>query len=517
MDELLKKMYTDAMILDDINAMEYEASLNNAENIVFTWQRISEHLQRLIEELGAVDLQSAKQLLSVWKEVGENTEDYRELTAGISYSLRPAILAALNILYNAPLEIDTANWRIEKTPVCFLTLKEKNSNRYIHSPYDPMKEARVLADRLYSIDMTEFHILGSGLGYLAYQLWIKSGKTLKVIIYEDDIFLRQAACSIGVLSWMEGGYEMPEYSSPNEMLRDFVGKEGKAQTGIYVQDWKEGAYRDTDNGENTDRISCNMRMERLYGAMWAANRRSNLQKDFSAISDLKRNISVKRNIAVVSAGPSLNDNIEFLKKHKENLLIIAVNSSLKRIAAEGIKADISVMLDPAPKTERYLDNIEDYTEDIPMITVSNGSRAYIDRYRGKMYLITDEEYGRDSAGYVWSFGGTVASLGLDVAFFLGAENIFLIGNDLGFPGGKNYAAGLAHAEKEGMVGEMLNNPVTKSVDGGEIYTTVLYESYRHILESQICRHPEAKVYNMSRHGAIIDGALGVQDAELAIM
>lgn len=506
MDENVKVMYEDAMTLMEINVLEYESALNNVERIRFSWEKFCTLLRSMIMRLGKVDMQTAKNLLSKWESVGAGVTDYRRLTTGAVCELRPLIQDALNRLYPY-VEMEYGRWMVKQTPSAFFSVMEINTERYIHSPYSPMYEAFLLANELYCDDMEEFHLLGCGLGYLAYQLWIKSEKTLRIHVYEEDEFLREASFSIGVLGWIDDPCLVFEPCDDKEdMLRSFFVSTQKNNVGVYVQDWKEREYLDTIYGDHVDNLSYNMRMHRTLGTIWKINERENKKIDWIPV----RNLSIQdksKDFMVVSAGPSLDDNIDFIKRHSADMCIIAINAVLKRLASEGIKADITAMLDPYSRLADHLSGIADYTKDIPLVTVLNGCQSFNRIYQGPKYLIE----GSDTDGFEWQFEGTVASLALDLAFFLGAQKIYLIGSDLGFPENRSYARGLVHRETDGMPVDSDGGRVVEAVDGKKIRTTVIYESYRKTLERQIQAHPSVTVYNMSHNGAKIAGTLSVNE------
>jgi hypothetical protein len=173
---------------------------------------------------------------------------------------------------------------------------------------------------------------------------------------------------------------------------------------------------------------------------------------------------------------------------------------------ENIFPDIVVMLDPHNlRMISHIKGIEEYTYNIPIVFPTNGSQAFISRYKGPKYALYD--YEMTQSGFKWNFGGTVASLGIDLAYFLEAGKIYLVGSDLAFPYNQNYADGVAHNTTEG-----INNIIfTQSVDGGQVATNNVYNEYRRIIEHQIACHPDIPVYNMSRHGADIIGTLKFAD------
>ena len=203
---------------------------------------------------------------------------------------------------------------------------------------------------------------------------------------------------------------------------------------------------------------------------------------------------------LVSAGPSLDDNIGFLRESKGKRIIIAVNTVVKKLKLEGITPDIIVMLSPEQILKKHLEGIEDFTTNIPLVMPICGSRSFVSIYRGPIYSIDQELLSRDDS---WDFGGTVTSLALNLAFYLKSSSIYLVGSDLAFTGGRNFSKDVAHGEYENIDNELR----VESSDGGSVQTNQLYNSFREIIERQISRHPGVKVYNLAEHGAKIKGTI----------
>ncbi len=504
MDKLIKEMYDDAMIVEDLQEVVSEAALCNGKLMMLAWNRAKDRLGDMISRMASIDLEYSKKLLNCWKVSGEGQTDFRKLSYNIEKHLLPAVREALQRIYHK-IEVKAGKWTLEKSDVGFLTAKFSESGRYIHSSFDPMREASIFADRLYCNGMIEFHILGSGLGYLAYQIWEKSKRSVKIYVYEEDKVLLESAFNIGVLGWIdEEDLCVIDSMEIDDMLMRFIKIEPGQEKGKYVSDYKAGAYGYSQYGEIIDNIDFNMRTERIFSIQWEANRIRNSRMDLKSVSNLKKDmVCYDKDFAVVSAGPSLNDNIDFLKTCSDKLVIICINAAIKRLFAEEIYPNITAMLDPFLSLEAHIEGVEDFTKGIPLVMPLTGSSSFSKRYKGPIYIVPENG---ETDGFYWNYGGTVASLGLDLAFYMGAKRIFLIGSDLAYAGGKNYADGLAHDKDEGATGVQADVYV-KAVDGGMVRTNPLYNVFRSIMETQIAIHSDVEVINLSSSGALIAGTI----------
>ncbi len=151
---------------------------------------------------------------------------------------------------------------------------------------------------------------------------------------------------------------------------------------------------------------------------------------------------------LVAAGPSLRNNIETLKKIRERVIVIAVQTVLKPLLASGIVPDFVTSLDFSEVCKRFFEGVEPHPE-IHLVAEPKAHWDVIDAYReiGPMTLLgnqlADLLLGKDTDHAHLTSGTTVAHLSFYLAEYLGADPIILIGQDLGFSDNVYYAPGNA--------------------------------------------------------------------------
>ena len=84
------------------------------------------------------------------------------------------------------------------------------------------------------------------------------------------------------------------------------------------------------------------------------------------LSDLKNKFKGQAAL-IAGAGPSLTENIEYIKNHRENFVIFAVNKAVKYLLQNNIIPDFIVCLD-ANFVKKTLEGTENYLKDINVIT-----------------------------------------------------------------------------------------------------------------------------------------------------
>lgn len=496
----IKTMYEDAMVLEDLYEVIRLFYLVETEPALSLWDDASLRLEDIIKKIANFEIELGTEVFEAWKYVKSVKSDIRELSYRISL-LSDALSDALNKYYE-PINIGDEKYVFIKTKSSFLTVKSSESGKYLHDLIDPMREARELARELYDPGMSEFHMFGIGLGYLAYAMWELSDRTLLIHIYEDDVAMLEYAYQIGVLSLIfPDNIDIAKFSDCKDLITKFGNTYEDNLHIHYVSDWKVGLFAPDDGSEMINHIDYNERVTRTNRIHREINKRVNLSLASGKVEDYAAGVSYAgKEFVVVSAGPSLDDSIPFIRESVGKRVIISVNTSLRRLAKEEIPADIAVAIDSNPILGNHAKGIEEYTENIPLILTENASQRFSTAYRGKKYLVTD--YDKTEDGFIWNFGGTVASFGLDIACYLKASKVYLVGNDLAYSSDKNFASGVSHSENESMESDPV---LVEGTDGNEVRTSNIYNKYRHIIEEQVRKHPEIPVVNMAKHGAKIKG------------
>jgi hypothetical protein len=160
--------------------------------------------------------------------------------------------------------------------------------------------------------------------------------------------------------------------------------------------------------------------------------------------DLVGKINTKIPAIIVAAGPSLDINIEELKRAKNRAVIIATDTALRYLHKHGIRADFAVTMDPH-KPPAYFDNTG--FEDLPLFCGSEANRDALCKHRGRKIwfgchsFITTLYHRFGKRISIYNPGGSVATAAFSIAKTLGFETIILIGQDLAYKGEFTHAEG----------------------------------------------------------------------------
>lgn len=148
---------------------------------------------------------------------------------------------------------------------------------------------------------------------------------------------------------------------------------------------------------------------------------------------------------VVSAGPSLNKNIESLKKAKNKAFIIAVDTAIKPLLKHGIVPDMYAIVDGLKPVS--LVDVEE-SRNIPLLTTAVASKAVLAHNTGKKFFFSEgrkfinEMYDRNKKLFAaMETGGSVATMAFSMVSYVGFQRVILVGQDLALTGNKTHADG----------------------------------------------------------------------------
>ena len=501
-ESFIEEIYHRADVIEQLREsclMAQRMRIQYAGNI---WNSVLPTIYKIIET--SEDRVIARNIGEASEIVHNAWRDPAFFSAVISEQLIPAVMRYMESYTG--IDVTEGRFRIKSSAVGFLTVYDSESNMYLHDPFDPMWSARILAEDLWTADMDEFHLFGSGLGYLPYQLWKVSQQSMKIYVYEPSEQILDYAVHYGVLSRIPEDMLYIISGEKEETVQSYIQNSIGYGKGRYVTLWAGKECEQVDGGHlSNERMNADA--ERWFRDIWEINMKKNSRHTKVSVQQLKYKLFAKEWI-VVAAGPSVDEQIDYLKEIQGKRKIVAVDVILKRLLGAGIIPDLVVTADPQDHMINHLEGIENQTDNIPLLGDRMASWRYVEAYKGEIAFsvasgTVDKYPDYDKSWEVWNYGGTVSSLAIEAAVNFGAEQVNLIGLDLAYPGGNLFAKGTSHADAKQ---ENWGNKV-ESVDGGMVETSKTFLYFISVIEEQIAMHPNVKFINMSKHGARIKGSL----------
>lgn len=232
-------------------------------------------------------------------------------------------------------------------------------------------------------------------------------------------------------------------------------------------------------------------------------------KQCNLVTQLKSVISPNIPAIIVAAGPSLDKNIEELRRAKGHCLIFAVDTAMKYLMAKNIMPDIGITVEPIKPMANYEDercftipHIFD-CESNPQIVQKTTARKFIINcrdYTKRLFEAMGIEIPSDTAG-----GGSVATSAFAVCYQLGIKNIILIGQDLAYLGDATHAG---NVESKG-INNTVEYELVDGIMGDKVRTRGDWIGYLKWFENSINAINEMnigiKVIDATEGGALIHG------------
>ncbi len=230
------------------------------------------------------------------------------------------------------------------------------------------------------------------------------------------------------------------------------------------------------------------------------------------LCDVIKNFPKGKPGILVSAGPSLNNNIEELKNAVGKALIVATDTALKPLLNHGIRPDAFVTVDPS-KPLVLFDKEEVW--EIPIILMEGGNAQVIERHRGrKFFTLNWEGLGRNLYDRfqkelpLLETGGSVANNAFSFLHECGCNPIILVGQDLAYTNMKSHADGTFQDKMEDVDTQKRRYIEIEDIYGNTTLTTSDFKHYLEWFEERISclEEKEIKVIDATEGGAKIHGA-----------
>lgn len=207
---------------------------------------------------------------------------------------------------------------------------------------------------------------------------------------------------------------------------------------------------------------------------------------------------------IVSAGPSLDKNIDELKRAEGKAFILATDTAVKYLLAHDIKFDAAITIDPRKSPKHMMDP---RCADVPVFSALEGRNEILEANKGRKIWFRGAYFmGRLYAKHgklfpVYNLGGSVATAAFNVCEVLKFKRIILIGQDLAYSGETSHAGGV----KKSVPYEEQNIEWIEGIDGKKIRSRADWVIYRDWFEENIKNLKDIDVIDATEGGALIRG------------
>lgn len=425
--------------------------------------------------------------------------------------------------YNIEKQKDILVSSIETKDKNYAVVVKKGEMEYrLNSLYSPLKEV----DRW--VNQFEFQAIqvlitmfGLGNGYFVRALRKRMEKKARLLVYEPDIpilyhviqqyDIRDILEAPDILLIVKDINDQQMYSLYNSTL-DAISfanqlycvhpKYDILYSELYkkiLEEVKQAALR-----QQIDRNT-----EAFFADSCLKNNLKNMSylKESHILSQYEGKFDIDIPAIVVSAGPSLDKNVEKLKKAKGKAVIIAVDSALKYILEKDIIPDFTITVDPN-KPMRCFRNSKSL--EIPIICKFESNRVILGNHKARKIFYGSELFLRrmyqqlgKKTMVVPEAGGSVATCATAVCRDLGFKRIILVGQDLAYSGNVSYAGGDSFPIAEEAYGIAMVDGIIEE----KVKTRRDWHFFLKWYENFIIANPDITLIDATEGGAKIHGSL----------
>ncbi|MGE7090255.1 6-hydroxymethylpterin diphosphokinase MptE-like protein [Lysinibacillus sp. NPDC048646] len=421
-----------------------------------------------------------------------------------------------------------------KIGVPALQVEIDDKKMMLHSKYNPVQEAEHFIDSLREKIEEADHVLFYGIG-LGYHVKYFSAAYPEKLISAYEPIEQIATISLRELAVTEfpkdklSHYIVEDSQHPLVQNMEFLGELIHQKMLLIVLPVYERLFSEQTKEFGKALKSflmtkgSNIVAAALFSKRWTLNALMNLPETFKHENIIlhKKKFFKNKPVILVSAGPSLDEELEKLRIIKEKGLayIFAVGSAAKALMLTNIYPDAICTYDPQQHNHYVFKEIyEQRITDIPMIYGTSVGFETLQFYQGpKFYFVTSQDqitpqFHKEQIPVI-SDAPTIALIMLQIFHALEVKQVYLVGQNLAFKEKRYYSKEVKRYDYEKkeltnssiQTQDLINSFEVEDVHGGKVITNDSLNRMRLDIENYI-DFVNMPVINTTNGGAAIKGA-----------
>ncbi|AOY78155.1 motility associated factor glycosyltransferase family protein [Clostridium formicaceticum] len=405
---------------------------------------------------------------------------------------------------------------------------------------DPLQEAKKWCGGIATQGAGAIFMYGCGFGYALFEIFAQKQTHTLVIVFEENIYLFTAMLHyfdlepiirtqkivflIGDIQHFAKAFDRLFFSIAfANCTSPVLAFTLMAQRNFKVQYMKIHQYIFSQLGLFVFYIG-NDHLDNLIGLhnLLANMKEIVLNPYISCLKDKYKNVPA----FIIANGPSLDKNIQQLRKIQDKGLILSTESAIIPLMKNHIPPDILTIIERTKYTYTYhFENIL-YPKDMALLSLGlidqqvypsfPGAKIPIFRNQEAINQWINKHVGDGSA---LDAGANVSHLALELAVYLGANPIVFVGQDYAYgPEGVTHSKDAVYLQEKGKRARDLlkSKPIVyvESNEGRMIPSNQLWVDFKEGLEKKIATHAHKTFINATEGGAKIKGTKCQQLADV---
>lgn len=259
-----------------------------------------------------------------------------------------------------------------------------------------------------------------------------------------------------------------------------------------------------------------------------------LRNDYKTLimNEIQEKFSFFENIPIlyIAAGPSLDDNIEWIKKYQNKFFIVTIGAAYKKLLLNEIKIDVITTLDE----DIMIGDIQFDDESVTKISPNTIILASISTHEEVLKKFIQDNlflYENTVAIYKNNIkfeGFSIGEITLDILLKMNAKKIYLIGLDLALnqETGETHSLNSSSIVAKHNIHVQQNKEIFSTSDGivkvkgnfkEEVNTlSMFYNSIKALEEIIFNNNKKIDIYNLSSHGAYFENTIPTNKNDIEI-
>lgn len=410
-----------------------------------------------------------------------------------------------------------------------LKIKTNEKELYVHSSYNPEREAQQLLKKELNTNIdrdTHIVFFGLGLGYHVTE-FVKTHKHNSYTVIEPSIEIFNIVADAIIfedtfnenITHLYVGNVNSDKQIINTIYKDSATKIEIVVLPAYKLLFSKLLSQFIVDSKNKIREKrSELATNYNFQFNWIENsilNHKHVLKTPNILDDSFKEMFKDKPVMIVSAGPSLSDDIESIRMIKKNNLayIFSVGSAINTLVEYDILPDAVFSYDPGEKNYLVFDKMIKKNKDtIPLVYGSSVGHQLLENYRGpKYHFITSQDYtsrlllgNQISLDKMVLDSPSIAIMTFQIVNKLEMSPVILAGQNLGYLHNRRYAKGIDYdfINSELTANEVSHADEIKDVFGNTIKTTIGFNSMRQSLE-YFAEFFNGEYYNTTKGGALI--------------
>lgn len=411
------------------------------------------------------------------------------------------------------------------SPTLCVTYNEKE--QFLHSSYNPEREAEAIAENFSFKEGTPLIFVGAGLGYHIPLILKKVNPRYFYILEIHPDILKETLSTIDLrdseYKSLSNIFISQSEDEVKQSIRTIL-EESPVPPNVVVLPSYERTYPNSIDciyqeyqeqiTKMHDQVASDFSFQRLWGLNSLRNF-SYILNTPNVFRDMDPKYFEGKPAIIVGAGPSLTYEIENLQKIQEeqSAYIFAVGSAINALIEYGIRPHAVIAYDPKKESKRVFEKMNKLNiKNIPLMFGSTIGTEALRTYPGeKIHFVMSQDHlspyltGSESKQLnIINDGPTVTVIALQLLSHLRCDPIILVGQNLAFEKNRRYAQGIQYQKgtSGGSVAPTKEFRV-ESVYGEELSSSKEFVLSKESIEAFLSNRPELNVINCTKGGAKI--------------